>query len=100
MRWERPGSSSSVVQRIGFRLFEFVGSVGNNTDRWGDGNASLWFKVNGFPMYAKGNNWMPSSVLTADDAHYQELTVARLKDEVAVGGNTIRVWGGGVSYSR
>ena len=49
--------------------------------------------------YAKGNNWMPSSVLTADDARYQELTVARLKDEVAVGGNTIRVWGGGVSQT-
>ena len=42
---------------------------------------------------------MPSSVLTADDARYQELTVARLKDEVAVGGNTIRVWGGGVSQT-
>ena len=40
-----------MVQRIGFRTFEFVGSVGNYTERWGEGNASLWFKVNGLPMY-------------------------------------------------
>ena len=66
------------------------------TQRWGDSNASLWFKVNGKPMYSKGNNWMPSSVLTANDASYVAMTVARLNDEVAIGGNTIRVWGGGI----
>ena len=47
------GSSSSVTQRIGFRTFSFVGSVGNRTERWGEGNASLFFKVNGSPMFAK-----------------------------------------------
>lgn len=44
------GSSSVVHQQIGFRTFEFVGSVGNNTERWGEKDASLWFKVNGSPM--------------------------------------------------
>lgn len=90
------GESSAVVQAVGFRTFEFVGSVGNNTARHGDHNASLWFKVNGQPLFSKGNNWMPSSVLTADDALYKAMTVARLEDEIAVGGNTIRVWGGGI----
>ena len=39
---------------------------------------------------------MPISVLIADDAPSQALTRARLEDEVAVGGNTVRVWGGGI----
>ena len=85
-----------VQQAVGFRTFEFVGSVGNSTAQHGDRNASLWFRVNGAPLFAKGNNWMPSSVLTADDASYKAKTVARLEDEIAIGGNTIRVWGGGI----
>ena len=51
-------------QKVGFRTFEFVGSVGNKTARHGNKNASLWFQVNGAPLFSKGNNWMPSSVPT------------------------------------
>ena len=60
-------NTTTITQSIGFKTFEFVGSVGNFTERWGEGNASLWFRINGAAMYAKGHNWMPSEVLVADD---------------------------------
>jgi beta-mannosidase len=84
-----------TITTIGFRTFELMGSVGNSTPLH-NGVAPLWFKVNGRPVYAKGHNWMPSSVLIADDAADQANKRARMRDAVSVHANTIRVWGGGI----
>jgi len=91
------GGSDVVAAKsksIGFRTFDFVGSVGNNTDY--HGNASLYFRVNGRPMFAKGHNWMPSTVLIADTPSDRAMKQSRLADARSVGANTIRVWGGGI----
>lgn len=85
---------TTAQRRVGFRTFEFVGSVGNNTQHYG--NASLFFRVNGRPTFAKGHNWMPSNVLIADTADDRAGKRARIADARAVGANTIRIWGGGI----
>jgi beta-mannosidase len=56
----------------------------------------LLLQVNGRPLFAKGQNWMPGSVLIADDATDAANKQARLADLAAVGGNTVRIWGGGI----
>ena len=48
----RTNTDTFVTQALGFRTFDFVGSVGNNTEKYD--NATLWFKVNGRPLFAKG----------------------------------------------
>jgi hypothetical protein len=83
---------------MGFRTFDFVGSVGNSTETFNQ-KAPLFFKVNGRAVYAKGFNWMPTYVLPADTVFDQADKLARLEDAQRVHANTIRVWGGGVYES-
>ena len=68
---------ATVTQEIGFRTVELVGSVGNRTAT--HGNASLYYRVNGRPLWAKGHNWMPANVLIADNAQQQQATRDRPK---------------------
>ena len=113
--------------RVGFRTFEYVGSVGNEShgERW-----PLFFRLNGVPLFSKGFNWMPIDVLpvvqrnagasafvdnniadvnidagakaargptgSAPAAAQAAAKRARIADVRAIGGNTIRIWGGGV----
>lgn len=92
-----PDDTRSVP--IGFRTFEFVGSVGNSTRSVGNTNASLYFRVNGHAIFAKGHNWMPSYVLPADSTADRADKAARLADARRVHANMIRVWGGGLYES-
>lgn len=55
---------------------------------------SYYFEVNGIPIFAKGSNYIPGEILTAqqDSAFYE-----RLFDNVSGANmNMIRVWGGGI----
>eukprot|EP00040_Diaphanoeca_grandis_P009532 m.49153 g.49153 ORF g.49153 m.49153 type:complete len:1286 (-) comp20958_c0_seq1:61-3918(-) len=89
---------ASVIESqttVGFRTFEYVGSVGNNTAT----TATTWplfFRLNGQPMFSKGFNWMPVDVLITDVEAQREIKKQRLADAVAVGANSVRIWGGGV----
>lgn len=75
-----------VRRRVGLRTVEVV----SEPDAAG---TSLYFVVNGVPVFAKGADWIPCDALprrqTAD-------VYARLVgDAAAVGMNMLRVWGGG-----
>lgn len=56
--------------------------------------SSFYFKVNDIPIFAKGSNWIPSSVfpeLSADEKTLRHL----LKSAKEAHMNMLRVWGGG-----
>jgi hypothetical protein len=88
-----------AVAEVGFRTFEFVGSSGNSTPTVAGTNASLFFRVNGHAVFAKGHNWMPSFVLPADTETDRASKASLLSAARRVHANTIRVWGGGVYES-
>ena len=79
-------SDSSVSKRIGLRTMELI----TEKDEIG---SSMYFKVNGIPVFCKGANWIPTDAFP----QRQTETVCRrlLEDAVAVNMNMIRVWGGG-----
>lgn len=62
------------------------------TDLSGD-DGKFYFVVNGNKVKLSGANWIPLSVLHADDDRLLEETVKAARD---VGCNVLRVWGGGV----
>ena len=82
---------------VAFRTFEWVGSVGNESlnERW-----PLFFRLNGNPLFSKGFNWMPVDVLLVHSTPVGEAQGdakrARIADVKALGGNSLRIWGGGV----
>ncbi|EPY78481.1 beta-mannosidase-like protein [Camelus ferus] len=55
---------------------------------------SFYFKINGFPIFLKGSNWIPA------DSFQDRVTSAMLrrllKSAVDANMNTLRVWGGGI----
>uniref|UniRef100_A0A182N1D7 beta-mannosidase n=1 Tax=Anopheles dirus TaxID=7168 RepID=A0A182N1D7_9DIPT len=79
------------VIRIGFR------TVLLSQERTADG-LMFYFKVNGVPMFAKGSNWIPSSVLPerSYDANYVKFLLYAARDAHM---NMLRVWGGGLYES-
>ena len=79
-----PGDS--VRRSIGFRTLEVV------TDKDATG-ASMFFRVNGVDIFAKGANWIPADALPA--AITSERIDALLVAAVEANMNMIRVWGGG-----
>lgn len=87
----------TMVRAVGFRTFEFVGSVGNASTI----PFRLFFRVNGLRVFAKGFDWMPIDALRADTPAQRSAIRARLGDLVAaqLHGNTVRIWGGGVYES-
>jgi beta-mannosidase len=71
---------------IGFRTIEVI----NQEDETG---LSMYFRVNGRDIFAKGANWIPTDALPAgqDQAKVQNL----LESAAKVHMNMLRVWGGG-----
>lgn len=63
----------------------------NDKDRYGH---SLYFELNGQPLYAKGSNMVPNDnfLSRCSDSVYQRV----VDDAKAVNMNIIRVWGGGI----
>lgn len=76
----------TVRRKIGLRTVELV------TDP-DDGGSSMYFKVNGVPVFAKGANWIPCDAMPRrqTDEVYRRL----VGDAAAAGMNMLRVWGGG-----
>ncbi|XP_014371911.2 beta-mannosidase [Papilio machaon] len=86
--------------RIGFRTLELVEEdaskiLGNTTAGKG---LTFYFKVNGYPMFMKGSNWIPANILPEngyDKRTVDELLTAARDTHMAM----LRVWGGGVYES-
>ena len=69
-------------RRIGLRKVEVVNEKG-----------SMYFKVNGRPIFAKGANWIPCSAFDAEQTpeRYRDLLTSAARANM----NMIRLWGGG-----
>lgn len=82
--------TDSVKSRIGLRTVELV----NEKDSIGE---SFYFKVNGFPVFMKGANYIPSDNFQnrVDRAKYEMLLNTAVKSNM----NMLRVWGGGIYES-
>ncbi len=76
----------TVEKRIGLRKLELI-SEDDDIGR------SMYFKVNGIPVFCKGANWIPVDAFPQRQTRdkYEQL----LKDAVAANMNMLRVWGGG-----
>ncbi len=85
---EAPGER--VVKKIGFRTVDVV--VEDD-----DAGRSMFFRVNGRDVFAKGANWIPADAFPSrqTDDVYRRL----LGDAAAANMNMIRLWGGG-QYER
>lgn len=77
--------------KIGFRTVELVQEPLSK-------GLSFYFKVNGIPIFAKGSNWIPSSVFPENSAN-KKTVLHLLKSSKEVHMNMLRVWGGGVYES-
>lgn len=71
---------------VGFRTLEVV----NDEDAIG---LSMYFRVNGRDIFAKGANWIPTDALPSSQD--DDKTTYLLESAAAVHMNMIRVWGGG-----
>lgn len=75
-----------IEKLIGFRTLQVVAEEDEH-------GKSLYFKVNGRSIFAKGSNWIPSDALPA---RMTEKKTAYLLDSlIASNQNMVRVWGGG-----
>lgn len=77
--------------KIGFRTVELVQDPLNK-------GLSFYFKVNGLPIFAKGSNWIPSSVFP-ENLSNKKTIMYLLKSSKDTHMNMLRVWGGGVYES-
>jgi beta-mannosidase len=76
----------SVTRRIGFRNAELI--VQDD-----DSGRSMYFRINGRNIFAKGANWIPTDALPSGQSPQKYKTF--LEDAITAGMNMIRVWGGG-----
>uniref|UniRef100_A0A2K6U8R4 Beta-mannosidase n=1 Tax=Saimiri boliviensis boliviensis TaxID=39432 RepID=A0A2K6U8R4_SAIBB len=60
----------------------------------GSPGLSFYFKINGFPIFLKGSNWIPAD--SFQDRVTSELLQLLLQSVVDANMNTLRVWGGGI----
>ncbi|WP_022940881.1 glycoside hydrolase family 2 protein [Psychromonas hadalis] len=76
-----------INKKIGLRELRLI----TEEDETG---SSMLFEVNGFPISAKGANWIPLDAMPGlnSDQRYRQL----LTDAHAANMNMIRVWGGGI----
>ncbi len=76
----------TINKRLGLRKLEL-----NNAED--DIGSAMEFRINDFPITARGANWIPMDAMPARESktRYESL----LGDAVAANMNMIRVWGGG-----
>ncbi|XP_076998786.1 beta-mannosidase [Tamandua tetradactyla] len=60
----------------------------------GSPGLSFYFKINGFPVFLKGSNWIPAD--SFQDRVTSDLLRLLLQSAVDANMNTLRVWGGGI----
>ncbi|WP_232772546.1 beta-mannosidase [Psychromonas sp. Urea-02u-13] len=79
--------NQTINKKIGLRELRLI----TEEDAVG---SSMMFEVNGFPITAKGANWIPLDAMPGlnSDQRYRKL----LTDAHAANMNMIRVWGGGI----
>ncbi|CAG9853943.1 unnamed protein product [Phyllotreta striolata] len=85
------GETNSKTVRVGFRSIELV------QEQLGSG-LSFYFKVNGVPIFMKGSNEIPLSILP-EKGHHRSLIETMLNTAQENHMNMLRVWGGGVYES-
>jgi beta-mannosidase len=92
LRDESGAVKDTTVDRIGIRTIELDRSAVEG----GDGRL-FRFVVNGVPIFARGANWVPPSMMIASvtDSHLESLVETARRGAM----NMIRIWGGGV-YER
>jgi len=88
-----------TVRPVGFRTFALVtvddtGDISHYVGAQGSGNLTMRFRVNGFSLFSRGANFIPTQVYESDVDGKSLVQV--LESAAAAGANTIRVWGGGV----
>jgi beta-mannosidase len=80
----------SDERRVGFRKVELI----READEVGE---TFYFKVNGYPVFCRGANWIP------DDSFLPRIARESLSESVDMAAranmNMLRVWGGGVYES-
>lgn len=80
-------AGSVIKQNLAFRTLEAV----SEKDQYG---RSLYFKVNGKAIFAKGSNWIPCDAFP--ERQTKDKYEALLSSLVEANQNCIRVWGGGM----
>jgi len=87
------GAVSNITQQVGLRTTQLVRETGPA----GQDGKSFYFRVNGVPVWLKGANSVPFSSFAGAVSDANVTSVLRAL--VQAGGNTLRVWGGGL-YQR
>lgn len=87
--------------KIGFRTIEVVETdaskiLGNSTAGKG---LTFYFKVNGYPLFMKGSNWIPSNILPELGENRKDIVDHLLTSARDAHMSMLRVWGGGVYES-
>ncbi|XP_044756107.1 beta-mannosidase [Coccinella septempunctata] len=91
-----PQGNDTFTRKIGFRTVELVqDELKGNQDSWGN---TFYFRVNGIPIFAKGSNYIPLSILPerGQDRKSIDSLLQSARDSHM---NMLRVWGGGVYES-
>lgn len=83
-------SEETITRKIGFRELEVI----TEPD---DTGKSMYFRVNGRDIFAKGANWIPMDALPEKET--EERYESLLNDVIEAHMNMLRVWGGG-QYER
>ena len=78
--------TQTVRRKVGLRTVELV----NEPD---DVGVSMYFRINGVPVFAKGADWIPCDAMPRRQT--AEVCARLIGDAAAVGMNMLRVWGGG-----
>ncbi|CAH0728508.1 unnamed protein product, partial [Brenthis ino] len=98
---ERNHTVSYKHVMIGFRTIEIIEQdaslIFENNTIAGKGS-TFYFKVNGYPLFMKGSNWIPSNILPekAQEKHEIDNLLNAARDAHMT---MLRVWGGGIYES-
>ncbi|CAG7825645.1 unnamed protein product [Allacma fusca] len=89
------GETSLKSMEAGFRFVELVQEDIDFTDV--EKGLTFYFRVNGWPIYAKGSNTIPIHVLP--ERVTQEMTEWLMESAKEANMNMLRIWGGGIYES-